>query len=89
MSIKLSADVEALIAAKVESGEYPDADTVVRAALLQLDYSMDLAGWDRESLDREIQRGLDDIKAGRVCDGPSYFRELEEELDREEQAQGK
>ena len=40
-------------------------------------------------LDREIQRGLDDIKAGRVCDGPSYFRELEEELDREEQAQGK
>lgn len=62
MPMTLAPDLERLIEAKIRAGQFPDADAVVRAALMALSQQISLTGWDKESLDSAIQAGLDDLK---------------------------
>lgn len=80
MPMTLAPDLERLIEAKVRAGQFPDADAVVRAALMALSQQISLIGWNKETLDSAIQAGLDDLKSGRHSDGETVFRELEAAL---------
>lgn len=62
MTITLTDELEDLINAKVRSGEYKSADEVVMASLRLLKAKEE----GTESLRREIMRGVEDIRQGRV-----------------------
>jgi antitoxin ParD1/3/4 len=67
---------EDFVQAQLASGRYGNASEVLREALRLME--------DRErrlaALDASIERGLADIKAGRVHDADEVFDELEAEL---------
>jgi antitoxin ParD1/3/4 len=67
---------EDFVQAQLASGRYNNASEVLREALrLMEDRERKLA-----ALDASIERGLADIKAGRVHDAEQVFDELEAEL---------
>ena len=72
VSVRLTADSEALIREKVESGFYASADEVVRAAIRLLDYH-----------DRKRQHLLALLAEGEEGEGIPYTPELLDEIDRE------
>jgi antitoxin ParD1/3/4 len=68
MNVSLTPELEKWIERCVKSGRYASSSEVVRAGLQAL---MDAQGpefpaWTREELRVEIQKGMDDIRAGRV-----------------------
>ena len=69
MSVRLTADSEALIREKVESGLYANADEVVKAAIRLLDRH-----------DRKRQRLLALLAEGEEGEGIPYTPELRSEL---------
>jgi antitoxin ParD1/3/4 len=72
-SYTLGKHFEAFIAAQLASGRYNNASEVVRAALRLMEER------DRRlaALDAALERGLGDVKAGRVHDAGAVFDELE------------
>ena len=69
----LGPDLEAFIQAQLASGRYNNASEVVREALrLMEERERQLA-----AVDAAIERGMADIKAGRVHDADTVFDELE------------
>lgn len=71
-SYSLGEHFEAFIKRQVASGRYGSASDVVRAGLRLLEDRETLRDVTLESLKAELQRGLDDLAAGR-------YRELEGE----------
>lgn len=65
MNVSLTQELESLIAKKVKSGRYHSASEVVREALRLLEEQDELKEIRRKELRREIQKGVDDMKAGR------------------------
>ena len=69
----LGPDLEAFIQAQLVSGRYNNASEVVREALRLME--------EREhrlaAVDAAIERGMADVKAGRVHDTDTVFDELE------------
>jgi antitoxin ParD1/3/4 len=68
MNVSLPPELEKWIERCVKSGRYASSSEVVQAGLQAL---MDAQGpefpaWTREELRVEIQKGMDDIRAGRV-----------------------
>lgn len=62
MNVSLTAELEAQVQSMVESGRFASQSEVVRAALrLLVDQEAKLA-----ALRAEIQKGIDDVEAGRV-----------------------
>jgi putative addiction module CopG family antidote len=65
MNLKLSQGLEALIREKVETGEYADAEDVVRHALLLLDRMERDPESGEDAVGPAVRRGMADIANGR------------------------
>lgn len=62
MVVKLPEHVQAWVESQVRAGRYPDAETVVQDSLEQFIQ----ARQEHEWLEGELQKGFDDLEAGRV-----------------------
>ena len=72
MNVPLDKALQDYVAGKVESGQFDSAVEVVRDALLrQREYFRRL-----DILRAEVQKGIDDIEAGRIVDPPPTVDEL-------------
>lgn len=65
MNVSLTPELEMLVNEKVKSGDYNSASEVVREALRLLKEQDRLKQILRDELRKEIQKGVDDMKAGR------------------------
>ena len=73
MTVALNKSWEAFVAEQVDSGEFESATEVVQDALrLWKDRRSKL-----EVLRREVQKGLDDIEAGRIVEPPTIDELIE------------
>ena len=76
MNVSLTPELEGLVTAKVESGMYNSASEVIRAGLRLL-YEHDKAREEKlDWLKIEIQKGIDDLEAGRYRDGQEVMSEI-------------
>lgn len=80
MNVSLTPELESVVAAKVKAGQYSSASEVVREGLRLLQHRDQTYEVKLAALRVEIQKGLDDIDAGRVYDGPTVMNELKEHL---------
>ncbi len=72
MNVPLDKALQDYVAGKVESGQFDSAGEVVRDALLrQREYFRRL-----DILRAEVQKGIDEIEAGRIVDPPPTVDEL-------------
>ena len=80
MQLTISPDVEALVQKQLATGAYATAEDVVRHALQELDEET----WteaDRQALEREIKRRLEDMDSGKAkMLSPEEFRQRLESL---------
>lgn len=77
MTITLSPELELLIDRKVKTGRYNSAGEVVREGLRLLDDQDRLREIRRDELREELQKGIDDLRAGRYIE----FKSEQELLD--------
>lgn len=68
MNVSLTPELETMIHNKVQSGLYNSASEVVREALRLLEEQDRIKEMRLEDLRREIQKGLDEVKAGRYTE---------------------
>lgn len=68
MTITMPADMAAVIKSAVENGDYASTSEVVREALRDWKRKRGTQQQELESLKADIERGLQDIAAGRVND---------------------
>ena len=80
MTIKLPADSEAIVKAKIAGGAYKSEADVVTEAILRLE-SNDERQRKFTELKALIQEGIDDIERGNTYDGEEVFDEILRELD--------
>lgn len=80
MNVSLTPELEAIIEKKVSSGMYGSASEVVREGLRLLQQRDDTHEAKLNALRAEIQKGIDDLEAGRVYDGPTVMAEFREKL---------
>lgn len=68
MNVSLTPELEKWIEECVKSGLYASSSEVVRAGLRKLmqDRDPEFPAWTHEQMRAEIQKGMDDIRAGRV-----------------------
>ena len=77
-NISLTPEQAALVENQVRSGRYESAGEVVRAGLRLLEeHELRL-----HELRTGIQRGADDLDAGRLVDGPEILKELQDKHER-------
>ena len=76
MNVSLTPELESIIKAKVESGMYNSASEVVRESIRLLQDRDDFRQMKLERLRADIQKGIDDMKAGRYRDGKEVMSEL-------------
>ncbi|HUE71699.1 MAG TPA: type II toxin-antitoxin system ParD family antitoxin [Pirellulaceae bacterium] len=84
MTIKLPAEIEAIVKAKVASGAYASESDVVVAALRLLESDAERQRKFAE-LKALIQEGIDSAERGELYDGEEVFDEILRELDEAEQ----
>lgn len=84
MNVSLTPELESLINNKVKTGLYNSASEVVREALRLLEEQDRLKEIRLEDLRRELQKGVDDLRAGRrtALERKEDFDELAEEIKR-------
>jgi antitoxin ParD1/3/4 len=68
MNVSLTPELEKWIERCVKAGRYASSSEVVQAGLQALmdEQGPEFPAWTREELKAEIQKGIDDIRAGRV-----------------------
>ncbi|HMW89555.1 MAG TPA: type II toxin-antitoxin system ParD family antitoxin [Candidatus Obscuribacter sp.] len=76
MNVSLSPELELLIEQKVKSGMYNSASEVIRAGLRLLQEQDELRAIRLRELQREVQKGLEQIDRGEVVDADEVFNEL-------------
>ena len=78
MNVSLTPELESLVKAKVDSGMYSSASEVIREALRMQHYRE----LKMTRLKAELQKGLDDLEAGRVreIDMDTFFEEVIESI---------
>lgn len=77
MNIHLTRELEQLVQNKVQSGRYNSASEVVREALRLME-ERDLR---KEEIRKQIAKGLESQRLGKLVDGEAVFDRLEAELD--------
>lgn len=77
MNIHLTRELEQLVQNKVQSGRYNSASEVVREALRLME-ERDLR---KEEIRKQIAKGLESQRQGKLADGEAVFDRLEAELD--------
>lgn len=80
MEITLPPGIQKLVDDRIQSGRYSSAQEVISAALVMMDQedrllAMD-APQDTVSVQRKIEQGLEDARAGRLVDGEAFFDNL-------------
>lgn len=80
MNVSLTPELEQIVSLKVESGLYNSASEVVREGLRLLQQRDEMREMKLEALRKEIQKGIDDLEAGRVRDGGEVMAEFKSRL---------
>lgn len=80
MNVSLTPEIEALIESKVRSGMYNSASEVVREGIRLLHQRDEMREAKLNALRAEIQKGIDDLEAGRYRDGDQVMAEIKERL---------
>lgn len=80
MNVSLTPEIEALIESKVKSGMYNSASEVVREGIRLLQQRDEMREAKLNALRAEIQKGIDDLEAGRYRDGHEVMAEIRERL---------
>lgn len=80
MNVSLTPELEQIVSFKVESGLYNSASEVVREGLRLLQQRDQMREMKLEALRTEIQKGIDDLEAGRVRDGGDAMAEFKSRL---------
>jgi antitoxin ParD1/3/4 len=80
MNVSLTPELEQIVDQKVKSGMYNSASEVVREGLRLLQQRDDMQREKLNALRAEIQKGIDDMEAGRIYDGPSTMAGFKEKL---------
>ena len=80
MNVSLTTELENIVDQKVKSGQYNSASEVVREGLRLLQQRDDMREAKLNALRAEIQKGIDDLEAGRIYDGPTAMAEMRERL---------
>jgi antitoxin ParD1/3/4 len=75
MNVSLTPELEQIVNFKVKSGLYNSASEVVREGLRLLQQRDELRELKLEALRTEIQKGVDDLEAGRFSDGRLAMQE--------------
>jgi len=80
MNVSLTPELERIVDQKVKSGQYNSASEVVREGLRLLQQRDNMHEAKLNALRAEIQKGIDDLEAGRIYDGPTAMAEMRERL---------
>lgn len=80
MNVSLTPELEEIVGIKVKSGLYNSASEVVREGLRLLQQRDEMREIKLEALRAEIQKGVDDLEAGRVRDGSEVMAEFKNRL---------
>lgn len=80
MNVSLTTELEQVVDQKVKSGMYTSASEVVREGLRLLQQRDEMRETKLNSLRAEIQKGIDDLEAGRFQDGEKAMAEIKERL---------
>ena len=80
MNVSLTPELEQIVDQKVKSGLYNSASEVVREGLRLLQQRDDMREAKLNALRAEIQKGIDDLEAGRYRDGEVVMAEIRERL---------
>jgi antitoxin ParD1/3/4 len=80
MNVSLTPELEKIINFKVQSGLYNSASEVVREGIRLLQQRDELREMKLDALRNEIQKGIDDLEAGRFRDGREAMAEKRELL---------
>jgi antitoxin ParD1/3/4 len=88
MNVSLTPELEQIINFKVQSGLYNSASEVVRAGIRLLQQRDELREMKLQALRTEIQKGIDDLEAGRFRDGREAMAEKRELLLRMKEQNG-
>jgi antitoxin ParD1/3/4 len=80
MNVSLTPELERIVEQKVDSGQYNSASEVVRAGLRLLQQRDEMHEAKLNALRAEIQKGIDDLEAGRYRDGEEVMAEIKERL---------
>ena len=80
MNVSLTPELEQIVAQRVKSGLYNSASEVVREGLRLLQQRDEMREAKLSALGAGIQKGIDDLEAGRVYDGPTVMAEFREKL---------
>jgi len=75
MQLTLPSDVEALVQKRLDSGDFTNAEDVVRRALEVLDAEESWSETERQALDEKIDRALAEVAAGHTH-GPEDARRI-------------
>jgi antitoxin ParD1/3/4 len=80
MNVSLTPELEQIINTKVQSGLYNSASEVVRDGIRLLQQRDEMRELKLDALRTEIQKGVDDLEAGRFRDGREVMAEKRERL---------
>jgi len=80
MNVSLTKELEQIVEQKVKSGMYNSASEVVREGLRLLKQRDDNHEAKLNALRAEIQKGIDNLEAGRYQDGETAMAEIKEKL---------
>ena len=80
MNVSITSELEKIVNLKVESGMYNSASEVVREGLRLLHERDELRKGKLDALRAEIQKGIDDLEAGRFRDGREVMNEINDRL---------
>ncbi len=76
MDISLSSDFDKFIKEQMATGVYNSVNDIVQEAMNLLKLRKSVPQERIDAFNAELQKGEDDIKAGRVMDGETAFKKL-------------
>lgn len=80
MNVSLTPELENIVDIKVKNGLYSSASEVVREGLRLLVQRDEDRETKLQALRIEIQKGIDDLEAGRIHDGPKTMASFRRRL---------
>jgi antitoxin ParD1/3/4 len=80
MNVSLTKELEQIVDQKVKSGLYNSASEVVREGLRLLQQRDEIREAKLNALRAEIQKGIDDLEAGRYRDGEEVMADIRKRL---------
>ena len=78
MTLDLDRKVEHLIEQEVANGRFPNAASVIDAAVQHLIDSRQQLNHSRAEIDRKLGSAIDSLDRGEGIDGETFFKDLEQ-----------